>query len=38
MQVRPLSQHVGAEIGGMDVAANLPDDVFQEIDDAYNRY
>jgi alpha-ketoglutarate-dependent taurine dioxygenase len=38
MQVRPLSQHVGAEISGVDVAADLPDDVFQEIDDAYNRY
>ena len=38
MQIRPLSQHVGAEIGGVDVAADLPDDVFQEIDDAYNRY
>src|SRR3954468_22564757 len=38
MQVRPLSPHVGAEIGGVDVAADLPDDVFQEIDDAYNRY
>src|SRR3979411_2622516 len=38
MQVRPLSQHVGAEIGGVDVAADLPDDVFEEIDDAYNRY
>src|SRR3979409_1747593 len=38
MQVRPLSQHVGAEIGGVAVAAALPDDVFQEIDDAYNRY
>src|SRR5882757_11473837 len=38
MQVRPLSQHVGAEIGGVDVAADLPANVFQEIDDAYNRY
>src|SRR5712675_3120750 len=38
MQVRPLSPHVGAEIDGVDVAADLPDDVFQEIDYAYNRY
>jgi len=38
MEVRPLSRHVGAEIGGVDIAADLPDDVFQQIDDAYNRY
>ncbi len=38
MQIEPLSKHVGAEIKGIDVAADLPDDVFEKIEDAYNRY
>lgn len=38
MQIKPLSKYVGAEIVGIDLAKPLPDDVFREIDDAYNRY
>jgi taurine dioxygenase len=38
MEIRPLSKHVGAEIGGVDISKPLPDDVFQQIDDAYNRH
>ena len=38
MQIKLLSEHVGAEISGVNLAADLPDDIFEEIDDAYNRY
>ena len=38
MQIRPLSGHVGAEISGVNLAADLPGDTFQLIDDAYNRH
>src|ERR1700716_959737 len=38
LQIKPLSEHVGAEIGGVNLAADLPDDTFEKIDDAYNRY
>jgi taurine dioxygenase len=38
LQIKPLSKHVGAEIVGIDLAAELPDDVFRQIDDAWNRY
>ena len=38
MQIKPLSEHVGAEISGVNLAADLPDDTFEKIDDAYNRY
>jgi len=38
MEIRPLSKHVGAEIGGVDASKPLADDVFKQIDDAYNRY
>jgi taurine dioxygenase len=38
MQIKPLSKHVGAEIVGVDLATELPDDVFERIDDAWNRY
>ena len=38
MQIRLLSEHFGAEISGVNLAAGLPDDIFEEIDDAYNRY
>ena len=38
MQITPLSEHVGAEISGVTLAAHLPDDTFEKIDDAYNRY
>jgi taurine dioxygenase len=38
LQIKPLSKHVGAEVIGIDLAAELPDDVFRRIDDAWNRY
>jgi taurine dioxygenase len=38
LQIKLLSEHVGAEICGVNLAADLPDDIFEEIDDAYNRY
>src|SRR5690349_10777236 len=38
MQIKALSLHVGAEIVGVDLAADLPDDVFDEIEDVYDRH
>jgi taurine dioxygenase len=38
VQIKPLSKHVGAEIAGVDLARPLPDHVFRQIDDAYNRH
>ena len=38
LQIRPLSEHVGAEISGVNLATDLADDTFEMIDDAYNRY
>ena len=38
LQIEPLSRHIGAEIKGVDISRPLPDDVFQTIDDAYNRH
>jgi len=38
MQIKPLSQHVGAEIVGVDLARPLSDDAFRQIEDAYDRY
>jgi len=38
MEIRPLSKCVGAEISGIDASQPLADDVFQAIDNAYNRY
>src|SRR5262249_39173175 len=38
MEIKLLSRHVGAEIGGVDISMPLPDDVFQKIDEAYNRH
>lgn len=38
MQIKPLSQHVGAEIAGVDLARPLSDDAFRKIEDAYDRY
>ena len=38
MHIEHLSEHVGAEISGVDLAADLPYGFFEEIDDAYNRY
>jgi taurine dioxygenase len=36
--IKPLSDHVGAEISGLSLAADLPNDTFERIEDAYNRY
>ena len=38
MQIKPLSERVGAEISGVNLAADLSGDTFEKIDDAYNRY
>jgi taurine dioxygenase len=38
LQIKPLSRHVGAEIVGVDLASELPDAVFAEIEAAYDRY
>jgi taurine dioxygenase len=38
LHIEHLSEHVGAEISGVDLAADLPYGFFEEIDDAYNRY
>ena len=38
IRVEPLSRHVGAEIGGIDVSAPIPDEVLAEIRDAFGRY
>jgi hypothetical protein len=34
LQIKPLSEHVGAEITGVNLAADLADDTFEKIDDA----
>ncbi len=36
--VEPLSSHVGAEIGGIDLARPIPESVFAEIGDAFGQY
>jgi len=38
LHIEALSWHVGAEVSGVDLAAELPDDTFEKIDEAYNRY
>src|SRR5580693_10239790 len=38
MRIKELSEHVGAEIGGVNLAADLSDGTFERIDDAYNHY
>jgi len=38
IRVAPLSAHVGAEIGGVDLAAPVPDPVMAEIRDAFGEY
>jgi taurine dioxygenase len=38
LQIKSLSEHVGAEIRGVNLAADLADDTFEKIDDAYNHY
>jgi taurine dioxygenase len=38
LQIRPASEHVGAEITDVNLAAGLPNGAFEKIEDAYNRY
>lgn len=38
ISIRPLTQHLGAEIGGVDFSRDLDDDVFGAILDAFLRY
>jgi taurine dioxygenase len=38
IRVAPLSAYVGAEIGGVDLAAPVPDPVMAEIRDAFGEY
>ena len=38
IRVEPLSRHVGAEIGGVDLSAPLPDASFAEIRRAFGEY
>jgi taurine dioxygenase len=38
LQIKPVSEHVGAEIGDVNLAASLSDDAFEKIETAYNRH
>jgi taurine dioxygenase len=38
LQIKPASEHVGAEITDVNLAASLPEGAFEKIEDAYNRY
>ena len=38
MQIKPASEHVGAEITDVNLADSLSKGTFETIDDAYNRY
>jgi taurine dioxygenase len=38
LQIKPASEHVGAEITDVNLAASLPKGAFEKIEDAYNRY
>jgi taurine dioxygenase len=38
VQIKPLSRHVGAEIVGVDLSTEPTDDIFDQIEDAYDRY
>jgi taurine dioxygenase len=38
MRIKALSEHVGAEISGVNLAADLSDGTFERIEDAYNHY
>jgi alpha-ketoglutarate-dependent taurine dioxygenase len=38
IRVEPLSPHVGAEIGGVDISVPVSDEVQAEIRDAFGRY
>ena len=37
LQIKPASEHVGAEITNVNLAI-MPNGVFEKIEDAYNRY
>jgi alpha-ketoglutarate-dependent taurine dioxygenase len=32
LEITPLSKHVGAEIRGVNLAADLPDDTFEKVE------
>jgi len=38
LQIRPASEHVGADITDVNLAASLSNGAFEKIEDAYNRY
>jgi taurine dioxygenase len=38
LQIRPASEHVGAEITDVNLAASLSNGAFEKIENAYNRY
>jgi alpha-ketoglutarate-dependent taurine dioxygenase len=38
LQIKPVSEHVGAEISDVNLATSLSNDTFEKIEDAYNRY
>jgi taurine dioxygenase len=38
LQIKPVSEHVGAEISDVNLGTNLSNDTFEKIEDAYNRY
>jgi taurine dioxygenase len=38
LQIRPSSEHVGADITDVNLAASLANGAFEKIEDAYNRY
>jgi taurine dioxygenase len=37
LQIKPVSEHVGAEISDVNLGTNLSNDTFEKIEDAYNR-
>jgi alpha-ketoglutarate-dependent taurine dioxygenase len=38
LQIKPVSEHVGAQISDVNLATSLSNDTFEKIEDAYNRY
>ena len=38
MQIKAVSEHVGAEITDVNLAASLSNGAVEKIEDAYNRY
>ena len=37
IRVEPVSRHVGAEIGGVDLSARIADEALAEIRDAFGK-